>query len=220
MPSIIEFTNDGPSQNPSPRPSPGSGGATIFDRLPGIQPYMSYSGSDIIATITLPDGETIVLGELQTISYSIHRENTPVRLLGHSAPVSFVKGSRTIAGSMIFTVFDRYAFYRIEKLKDRVHQGIWSLADQLPPFDITINFMNEYGHFSKMKLLGLSIVDEGGTMSIDDLITEQTFTYIARGIQPMISYKPNTVAENVPARSIENIQTVRDSSSAATIILA
>ena len=92
--------------------------------LPDPFSNMSFSGVDIQATMILPrigdqtssdDGDFIELGELQTISYSIHRENSPVRTLGHVNPRGFVKGSRTIAGSLIFTVFNEYAFYRIKE---------------------------------------------------------------------------------------------------------
>lgn len=38
-----------------------------------------------------------------------------------------------------------------------------------------------------MKIYGVTIVDEGQTMSVDDLITEQTYMFMARGIQPMVS---------------------------------
>jgi hypothetical protein len=61
----------------------------------------------------------------------------------------------------------------------------------LPPFDVTISFGNESGSFSKLRIYGITIVDEGSTMSVDDLITEQTFTYMARGIQPMVNYVPD-----------------------------
>ena len=56
----------------------------------------------------------------------------------------------------------------------------------LPTFDIVFTFFNEYGLAAKMKIFGVTLVDEGGTMSIDDLITEQTYTYMARGIQPLV----------------------------------
>lgn len=159
---------------------------------------MSYSGADIVATMIIPiigqdgkiesNGDVIELGNIQTISYSIHRENTPIRTLGHSNVRGFVKGSRTIAGSLIFTVFHEYAFYKIQQYKKYLADtnGFFvPLADMLPPFDIVLTFFNEYGVASKMKILGVTIVDEGQTMSIDDLITEQTYTYMARGIQPM-----------------------------------
>lgn len=160
---------------------------------------ISFSGTDTVATIVIPivgadgkfdgTGEVVELGELQTISYSIHRENSPIRTLGHVNPRGFVKGGRTIAGSLIFTVFNEYAFYRIEqyrKLLARRNGFFAPLADMLPPFDVVISFFNEYGQASKMKIFGVTIVDEGQTMSIDDLITEQTYTYMARGIQPLV----------------------------------
>lgn len=160
---------------------------------------MSYSGADIVATMIIPiigqdgkiqsSGDVIELGDLQTVSYSIHRENTPIRTLGHSNVRGFVKGSRTIAGSLIFTVFHEYAFYKIKQYKNYLadSKGFFApLADMLPPFDIVFTFFNEYGVASKMKIFGVTIVDEGQTMSIDDLITEQTYTYMARGIQPMV----------------------------------
>ena len=135
------------------------------------------------------DGDVIELGSLQTVSYSIHRENTPIRTIGHSNVRGFVRGGRTIAGSLIFTVFNEYAFYQIKQYKNYLadQNGFFApLADMLPPFDLVFTFFNEYGVSSKMKIFGITIIDEGQTMSIDDLITEQTYSYMARGIQPMV----------------------------------
>jgi hypothetical protein len=168
--------------------------------LPDPFSNMSFAGVDINATIIVPNidratgtlGESDILemAELQTISYSIHRENSPIRTLGHVNPKGFVKGGRTIAGSLIFTVFNEYAFYRIKEFRQMMAEtGLFfaPLADMLPPFDIVLSFFNEYGLAAKMKLYGVTIVDEGGTMSVDDLITEQTYTFMARGIQPLLS---------------------------------
>lgn len=155
-----------------------------------IVTYTSYSGSDIVAELVLPGEKPITLGELQTLSYSIHRENNPVRFLGHVSPSGFVKGARTIAGSMIFTVFNYYAFYRVKQFQSAINVGLYPVADMLAPFDIVITFANELGTFSKMKLFGVTFVDEGGTMSIDDLIIEQTYSWMARGIQPLTGYSP------------------------------
>jgi len=167
--------------------------------LPDPFSDMSFSGADITATIIIPkigengllsdQGDILELAELQTISYSMHRENSPVRTLGHVNPRGFVKGARTIAGSMIFTVFNEYAFYRIENYRKILadSKGYYApLADMLPPFDVVFSLLNEYGMAAKMKIFGVTIVDEGSTMSIDDLITEQTYTYMARGLQPLI----------------------------------
>lgn len=160
---------------------------------------ISFTGADAVATLLIPQigtnggiapgGESIDLGELQTISYSVHRENSPIRTLGHGNVRGFVKGGRTIAGSLIFTVFNEYAFYRIKQYKEFLQRGkgfFAPLADMLPPFDIVLSFFNEYGNAAKMKIYGVTIVDEGQTVSIDDLLIEQTYTFMARGIQPMV----------------------------------
>lgn len=149
--------------------------------------YNSFAGVDIVAEIILPGEKPLTLGELQTISYSIHRENRPVRFVGHTNVMGFVKGPRTIAGSLIFTQFNSYAFYRLQSFQqDIIRHNIFPLSDMLPPFDVVLTFANEYGSMAKMRIFGITIVDEGGTMSIDDLITEQTMSYMARGIQPLV----------------------------------
>lgn len=180
-----------------PEPARGS-----YDPTYALQ-NISFTGADAVATMIIPkmgengkltnNGDVITLGDLQTISYSIHRENSPVRTLGHTNVRGFVKGSRTIAGSLIFTVFNEYAFYKIAHFKDLLagKNGFFApLADMLPPFDVVISFFNEYGQSSKMKIFGITIVDEGQTVSIDDLLVEQTYTYMARGIQPMVKLTP------------------------------
>ena len=179
-----------PPQNTEPRGT--------YDLNTALQ-NISFSGADAVATMIIPvigedgkitnDGDVIELGELQTLSYSIHRENSPVRTLGHVNVRGFIKGGRTIAGSLIFTVFNEYAFYKIKKYRELLarRNGFFApLADMLPPFDIVISFFNEYGQSAKMKIFGITIVDEGQTVSIEDIITEQTYTYMARGIQPMV----------------------------------
>lgn len=165
--------------------------------------YNSFSGVDIVAQIILPGEKPLVLGELQTISYSTHRENTPVRTLGHVNPVGFVRGPRTIAGSMIFTVFNQYAFNRLKQFQIAIDSGLSPLADMLPLFDVVISFTSEYGALSQMKIYGITVIDEGQTMSVDDLICEQTYTYIAQGIVPMTSNNVDPVITSQAAAEIK-----------------
>lgn len=66
--------------------------------------YTSFSGADIVATIN-----DRVVGELQAISYSVTREKTPIYTMGSPDPRSFSRGKRGIAGSMVFTVFNKDA---------------------------------------------------------------------------------------------------------------
>lgn len=162
--------------------------------------YTSFSGTDVVAHIVLPNEEApLPLGEMQTFSYSIHRENKPVRILGRTNPRGFVRGPRTIAGSLIFTQFDSYAFYRLAQYKQLVYgtranaQPMFPLADMLPPFDMILTYANEYGELARSKVMGMIFVDEGGTVSVEDIITEQTYTWMASGIQPITAYKPSVV---------------------------
>jgi hypothetical protein len=165
-----------------------------FDPESSINNF-SFSGTDIVATMILPpigdsqtSGSYLEIGDLQTVSYSVHRENSPIRTLGHSNVRGFVKGGRTIAGSLIFTVFNEYFWYKIDEFKSylsRTNGFFAPLADMLPPFDIVFTFFNEYGSSSKMKIYGVTIIDEGQVMSIDDILTEQTYSFMARGIQPI-----------------------------------
>jgi hypothetical protein len=55
-------------------------------------------------------------------------------------------------------------------------------ADEVPPFDITITYANEYGQQARKEILGVEILNEGSGVSIDDILTEQTMTFVARGV--------------------------------------
>jgi hypothetical protein len=176
--------------------------------------FTSFSGADIVAVF-----HNKVVGELQAITYSVTREKAPIYVMGNPNPVSFSRGKRGIAGSLVFTVFDRDALHQIKSEDwsvyrhglnttgnnepnsiDRASQtaadrAAWKgsqgkgskpvYSDEIPPFDITINFLNEYGQSAKMTLYGVEILNEGMGMSIDDISTEKACTFIARGISDM-----------------------------------
>jgi len=57
-------------------------------------------------------------------------------------------------------------------------------SDQIPPFDITLSAANEYGALAVMRIFGVEILNEGYGVSIDDLVSEQQMTYVARTILP------------------------------------
>ena len=155
-----------------------------------IKTYTSFSGVDIVPTITPLGGKPLVIGELQTVSYSIHREKYPVYTLNSINPRGFCYGPRTIAGTLIFTVIDIHLVRKIInnniemfKLQSAPHTARKILKmDEMPPFDITITIHNEYGQRGSICIYGVEIVDEGQTMSIEDLMTEQTMSYLARDI--------------------------------------
>jgi len=173
--------------------------------------YNSFSGVDIKATF---GGK--VIGELQGVSFSVTREKAPIYTMGSADPRSFSRGKRGIAGSVIFTVFDRNALLEVfRNLEDRsgwffAHdtdvqkhsedeargQQVWEdintdsswqppwYPDQIPPFDIVLTAANEYGQVAQMSIRGVEILNEGSGISIDDIVTEEQMTFVAREIVP------------------------------------
>lgn len=55
-------------------------------------------------------------------------------------------------------------------------------ADQVPPFDITLAAANEYGDLAVMGIFGVEWLNEGWGISIDDLVSEKQYTYLARNV--------------------------------------
>lgn len=56
--------------------------------------------------------------------------------------------------------------------------------DQLPPIDITLAAANEHGSLAVMSIFGVEMLNEGCGVSIDDIVTEQQVTYVARTLLP------------------------------------
>tara|TARA_R110002020_G_scaffold268819_4_gene484140 strand:- start:17214 stop:17921 length:708 start_codon:yes stop_codon:yes gene_type:complete len=57
-------------------------------------------------------------------------------------------------------------------------------VDQIPPFDVTITAANEYGATMSMRIIGVELLNEGYGISVDDMVSEQQMTFIARAISP------------------------------------
>lgn len=83
--------------------STGSLGTTRAKQLEDI-PYRAFSGANIYATVG-----TRRLGALQALTVSITREVAALYSFSDANPKAFVKGKRGIAGSLVFTQFDRHA---------------------------------------------------------------------------------------------------------------
>jgi len=184
--------------------------------------YTTFSGADIVAVF---GGVTI--GSLSGITWSVTREKAPIYTMGSPNPRSFSRGKRGIAGSLIFTMFDRPSLYKMlenahsnqsglryftrahnvlpgamgfgdETERNRgivpvgnqevsIQRGIPYYADQIPPFDVTISFANEYGQAAVRSIYGLEILNEGSGASMDDVVIEETMTFVARDLGPMIA---------------------------------
>ncbi len=68
-------------------------------------------------------------------------------------------------------------------------------ADQIPPFDIVLAAANEYGALAIMKVLGVELMNSGYGVSVDDIVSEHSFTYIAHGMLPWVSQGLHTDME-------------------------
>ena len=206
--------------------------------------YTTFSGCDIVCTFGNQQ-----IGELQAITYSVQREKVPVYTMGSAEPRSFSRGKRGIAGSLVFTIFDRDAlinglqdhiaatdFQRIggdtfsfgrknekpipidewdKKMTSLTQSGVSgetvaSVADEItartavpatvqyddeiPPFDITISFANEYGQKATVVLYAVEILNEGSGFSIDNVTSEKACTFVARRVEYMHPVK-KTIAK-------------------------
>ena len=149
--------------------------------------FNSYSGADIVASINL-NGKNRVFGEIQTLTYSIHREKGQVRALGHTNVKGFTYGPRTIAGSLIFTVFDRHV---MDTFKNKCYtifpiNLLLATSSQMNcHLILQSHSQTNMVTCSRLAIYGVTIVDEGQTMSVDDMMTENIMSYMARDIELM-----------------------------------
>ena len=160
--------------------------------------WQSVTGVDIIAGFrfddeyydsTKEDGVPAfrVFGELQTISISGTRSVNPVRCLGESAARAYTRGARTFAGSLIFTMFSKDPLEEVVRMssEQEVYGREPFFIDQIPEFDIVINAVNEFGAVSQAIIGGVTLTNYGTTLSIHDIYTEISYTYVARFYIPM-----------------------------------
>lgn len=192
--------------------------------------YTTFSGADIVATF---GGAAI--GSLSGITWSVTREKAPIYTMGSANPRSFSRGKRGIAGSLIFTMFDRPSLYDMllkhatdgtvnyftrssnvlpgfDTSSTITHSGIVApdsqllevrsafpyYADQIPPFDVSLTFANEYGQAAVRSIYGVEILNEGSGASMDDIVIEETMTFIARELGPMYATNVQTVSSPTP----------------------
>ncbi|TAM80265.1 MAG: hypothetical protein EPN47_16025 [Acidobacteria bacterium] len=125
-----------------------------------------------------------------TLTVSIHRVKAPVRACGYINPKGFARGDRTIAGTLILTQFNVDALFRFLQAvlpHDFSKDTTYFKVDQLPPFNATILFSDEYGNASYRRLLGLEFVTDGTVYSIQDMLSEQTISYMASDFTPLLA---------------------------------
>ena len=152
----------------------------------------SPAGTQIYPVMQVAGMPPVVMGTIDTITHSSHRDKRQVRPCGFTKPRGIARGTRTIAGTMILKIFEGLELREIlGELSDKYRR---LLMDEMPPFNVYIliprvseggnilaNPMGE-GGMSVIALLDIDIVDQAGSLSIDDQVVEQTVTYLARDI--------------------------------------
>ena len=171
----------------------------------GRLPDASLSGCDIQALIvnrpiglaSTPQGSQTKIfkfADVHTISWSSYREKRPVRACGCVAVKGYTRGPRTVAGSMIVTILSTSTLVELlgatdgeadASLGPMVRNWRYISLDQIPPFDIYIQGVNEFGQASWMGIYGIEIQTEGGTFSVEDILSEMTIEYTARHKSPI-----------------------------------
>ena len=137
--------------------------------------------------------DILPLVNLQSITISTFRAKSQVRALGHVNAVGLARGSRTVAGTFILTEFNRDAFWDILTAPIRdINAGDTGsiLPDQMRPFDIILLFAHEMGNLAIRHIYGLEIVTNGFVYSVQDYYSENTVSYIAQDVGPLIPLTP------------------------------
>lgn len=163
----------------------------------------SFSGTDTLAFIMMPGCTPVVIGSLTTISYSMFRNKKPVINIGRTNINGVTRGSRIFAGTMIFTLINQHWLRDLQEqeavsyLKDFKELKV----DELPLFDIMIVSANEYGSAVSMYIYGIDFTDEAQTISVEDLFTENTFSFVARDLSTFEKLDPkyNLLTDSSPS---------------------
>lgn len=168
--------------------------------------YQSFSGTDTLAFIMLPGCTPVCIGSLTTISYSMYRNKKPVINIGRTNINGVTRGTRIYAGTMIFTLINQHWLRELQEMPQASYLKNFKelKTDDMPLFDIMIISANEYGNAVKMFIWGIDITDEAQTISVEDMFTENVFSFIARDVSVFnkigVHYKDSGESDNTNGR--------------------
>jgi hypothetical protein len=75
----------------------------------------------------------------------------------------------------------------VQDVLDAVNSRKLRYSDELPPFNITLTMVNDFGSASTAHINGVVLINEGYAYTMDDLTNEMSFTYVAREVTPLSS---------------------------------
>lgn len=142
------------------------------------------------------------MGSIISLSYSVYRNKKPVFNIGSHTVDGFSVGEKYVAGSIIKTMFvdDDFAG-AINKIKQNIsnesrynlnlnnvispRQFATIMADDILECNIIVLYCSEYENkVVKEVIKGATFINNGQVMSINDIITETTISYIAKDVVP------------------------------------
>lgn len=167
--------------------------------------YKTFSGADTLVFIVIPNTKPITLGSLSTISYSTYRVKKPVTLLSRINVAGYTRGQRTVAGTLIFTLINQHWVNEVIDAVSCLGQFENLKPDELPLFDLMMVSANEYGSGVVGYIYGVDVTDDTGVISVNDMYTETTVSFLARDIDLLKDYM-KTVHQEVKSgyQSVEN----------------
>ena len=163
----------------------------------GLYAETSYTGSNLKVLLEIAgtpasgnSRQYKQLVELTTITVSVHRVKSPAVAMGYINAKGWARGRRTIAGTLVMTKFTTDVLYSFLNsgafTSDLSKDTTYMKVDQLPPFNLTLLFADEYGNSSSQRLLGVELVTSGDVYSIQDMLSEQTVSYVAADFTPLM----------------------------------
>lgn len=166
----------------------------------------------------------VKMNSVTTLSWSVYRAKIPVTPIGENSVSGFALGNKTVAGHIIKTltyadeftsVVEYYSKLAIKYKQDNYYENLGSkqpisldsnykitqknfdslMKDDLLPFNIHAYSISEYtGKIVKDSIYGCTIINTGQVQSIENLITENTISFMAKYLE-----QNKDVTQNLPS---------------------
>ena len=135
------------------------------------------------------------MGELETCDITVDKNACFFgNLLSHNC------SHRTTAGTMIFNTLDRFAFMGLQ------YKGIaleLMQPDELPLFDLILTYASESGAASVEVIEGVTILDGGKVVGLDQMNPSETYSFMAMRYRPLrpLSWQVSSDFMVVPSKN-------------------
>ena len=168
-----------------------------------IQVVFEFPSNDATRSVYL------YMPDMVTVSHSVHRTKVPVTVLGDTTVTGIGLGTKMVAGSIVKVFTRRDTFHNYVKLfvdersanmsKKRIasltsvqnnismNEVSDHMRDDIGPFNIHIIAMSEYDCVYQDppkvdSILGCTIINTGKVYSVENLITEETLSFMAKTV--------------------------------------